>query len=569
MAGKKRGGTTPGLRKEQQRKNTPLLFLLLVLIPLFGGYYNFSVLLAGVFLAPLFLYEGWRSGGFRFPVGPEAWCLYGVWLCGLLVIPFSVSTGMAFIGFLRQTVWVLFFLCAAAYTQGEREDILDVISYEGALLALISVIAFVYNNAVGLEDRNGRIDGPFQYANTWALFLLVSLIVLLTKEKKRPADWGAAGALLCGMFLSGSRGVFLLALGMGLAFGGRYLLRNRRVLPLICAVGAVVLIGGAAAALSGGMVLERLKAITLSSSSLNGRLLYYLDGLRMILRHPLGLGRGGYLYQQPLEQTGVYILRYIHNEYLQAALDSGLPAGALTVAMAAALLFRKGLPVRERAVIAAITAHACIDFDFQFTAVVFLFLLCGAGGRSRRVSLPGRQICIVLCGVTVMVLGYFTAVYYLDFSGRPARAAAMFPADLSLAENRLQSCALIEDAEPEADRILASTDLSMLAWDCKFAACAQRADLNGMVQAKFQYLRLNKYRGEVYEEFTALLEQACVQGSPSERYQYHNFAQSTILLLEEVKQTTSPLAYRIVDQPELEFSTDISARLQAILDRKD
>lgn len=567
MAGKKRACTA--LRTEKERKNTPLLFLLLVMIPLFGGYYDFSVLLAGAVLLPLLLWECRRSGTMCLPVGLEAWCLYGIWLFGLLVIPFSISPGMAFTGFLRQTVWVLFFLCASAYSAQEREDILDVVSYEGALLALISMIAFVYNNAVGLEDRNGRIDGPFQYANTWALFLLVSLIVLLTKEKKRPADWGAMASLLCGMFLSGSRGVFLLALGMGLAFGGRYLLQNRRILPLILAVGAVVLIGAAAAALSGGMVLNRLKAITLSSSSLNGRLLYDLDGLRMIARHLLGLGRGGYLYQQPLEQTGVYILRYIHNEYLQAALDSGLPAGVLTVTMAAALLFRKGLPVRERAVIAAITAHACIDFDFQFTAVMFLLLLCGAGGKTRRVPLKAKRVMLALCGSGMAVFCYFAAVYWLSFSGCPAQAAAMFPADLSLAENCLQSHVSVEDAEPEADRILASTDLSMLAWDCKFAACAQRADLNGMVQAKFQYLRLNKYRGEVYEDFTALLEQACVQGSPSERYQYQAFAQSTILLLEEVNQTTSPLAYRIADKPELEFSNNISARLKAILERKD
>ena len=50
--------------------------------------------------------------------------------------------------------------------------------------------------------------------------------------------------------------------------------------------------------------MDRLRAITLTSSSFNGRLLYDLDGLQMLLRHPLGVGRGGYLYIQPLEQTG-------------------------------------------------------------------------------------------------------------------------------------------------------------------------------------------------------------------------------------------------------------------------
>lgn len=523
----------------------------------------------GILLVMILLYECQRSHVFCLPVGPEAWCLYGVWLCGLLAIPFSISSGMAFTGFLRQTVWVLFFLCAATYTPQEREDILDVVSYEGALLSGISVIAFVYNNAVGVEDRNGRIDGPFQYANTWALFLLICFILLAAKRKRHPADWCAMASLLCGLFLSGSRGVFLLALGIGFCFSGWYLLRHRQVAPVILAGGAVILIGAAAALLSGGMVLSRLKAITFSSSSLNGRLLYYLDGLNMIVRHPLGLGRGGYLYQQPLEQTGVYILRYIHNEYLQAALDSGLLAGLLTIALAATLMVRKHTSVRERIVVFAVAAHACIDFDFQFTSVVFLLLLCGAGGKSKKIILQNGRIWAALGGVTMVLFGYFTAVYYLDFSGHSALAAAMFPSDLSLAENSLQTHVSIEDAEPEADRILASTDLSMLAWDCKFAAHAQRANLSGMVEAKYQYLRLNRYRGEVYEDYTALLEQAYVQGSQSERLQYQNFAQSTILLLEEVERTTSPLAYRIADKPELDFSADILARLQAILDRKD
>ena len=569
MADKKRRSSRLNTRAELPRKNTPLLFLLLFFIPLFGGYYNFSVFLAGVILTPLLLYESQRAGALCLPEGASAWCLYGLWLCGFLAIPFSVSPGMAFSGFLRQTVWVLFFLCAAAYAPQEREDILDTAAYEGALLAFISVIAFVYNNAAGLEDRNGRIDGPFQYANTWALFLLVCLILMALKGRRHPLDWFAMGSLLCGLFLSGSRGVFLLALGMGLFFGGRWLLQRRRIIPLIWAGGAILLIGAAAAVLSDGMVLERLQAITLSSSSLNGRLLYALDGLGMIARHPLGLGRGGYLYQQPLEQTGVYTLRYIHNEYLQAALDSGLLAGALSVALAAALLFRKNVPLRERAAVFAIMAHACIDFDFQFTAMVFLLLLCGTGGKFQRIPLPGKKVGKVLCGAVMAVFVYFSAVYYLDFAGHPMQASAMFPADLSLAENRLQSCASLERAEPEADRILTSTGLSMLAWDCKFAAYAQRADLSGMAEAKFQYLRLNRYRGEVYTEFTALLEQAYVQGSQMERLQYKNFAQSAILLLEEVKQKTSPLAYRIVDKPDLEFSTDILPRLQAILDRKD
>lgn len=565
MARKKR----PAPPSDRPRQNTPLLFLLLVLIPLFGGYYHFSALLAGVVLSLLLLHTVWRNGALRLPTGPEAWCLYALCGCTLLTIPFAVSAGMAFAGFLRLAVWVLFFLYAATYTPREREDILNAVAYEGAILSLLTIFGFLYDAAAGIDDPNGRIDGFFQYANTWSLFLLVCLILLAMKERRHPMDWPAMAVLLCGVYLSGSRGVYLLLLPLALIWAAHRLIRQRDVKTAAIAAGGLIAVGGLAAALSGGLVLDRLQAITLSSSSLNGRLLYDIDGLKMLFRHPFGVGYGGYLYLQPLEQTGVYTLRFIHNEYLQAALDGGIPAGLCMAGLCVCLLLRRGAPPRERAVVFAIAAHACIDFDFQFSAMAFLLLLCGTGGRCREFSLRRPRVSAALSALCALVFGYFSIVYGLDFFSQPAAAYALFPADLSLAENRLQSFPDVESAQPTADAIAASTDLSMLAWDCRLAAAAKRADLPAMVENKYQYLRLNRYRGQVYEDFTALLENACVQGSDTELVQYKSLAQAVIKQLEEVNETTSPLAYRIADKPELDFSPQIYARLNQIVERND
>lgn len=552
--------------KERPRQNTPLLFLLLIMVPLFGGYYHFSVFLSGAALVLLLLHGVWRAGALRLPVGPEAWCLYG--LCGLtlLTIPFGVSSGMAFAGSLRLAVWVLFFLYAATYTDQERADILNAVAYEGAVLSLITIAGFLYDAAAGIDDPNGRIDGFFQYANTWSLFLLACLILLALKDRRHPADWPAMAALLCGVYLSGSRGVFLLLLPLALAWGVHRLVRLRDVKTVALAAGGMAAVGVLAVLLSGGLVLDRLRAITLSSSSLNGRLLYYLDGAEMLLRHPLGVGYGGYLYLQPLEQTGVYTLRFIHNEYLQAALDGGVLAGLLLTGLMAALLFRKGAPLRERAVVFAIAAHCLIDFDLHFTAVVFLLLLCGSGGKCRQILLPRRPVLIAGTGLALM-FGYFAAAYYMDFTGRAKAAYTMFPADLSLAENYLQTFSTVEQAEPTADRIIQMSPLSMVAWDCKFGAAARRADLPAMVEAKYNYLRLSRYRGEVYEEFTALLENACAQGSQGELSRYLTVTENVIQQLEEVNRTTSPLAYRIVDKPQLDFSGEVLERLHQTKER--
>ena len=554
---------------EKPRQNTPLVFLLLILIPLFGGYYLFSVFLVGAALALLLLHTVWRTGAILLPTGPEAWCLYLLVGCTLLTVPFAVSAGMAFAGTLRLAVWVLFFLYAATYSPQERADILDVAAYEGAILSLVTIAGFLYDAAAGIDDPNGRIDGLFQYANTWSLYLLICLILLIMREKRRALDWPAMAALLCGIYLSGSRGVFLLLLPLALAWGIYQIARRRDAKTVVIAAAAAVSIGVLATVVSGGLVLDRLRAITLTSSSLNGRLLYCIDGLNMLLRHPMGVGYGGYLYLQPLEQTGVYILRFIHNEYLQAALDGGIPAGLCMAGLCAAMLFRKGVPARERAVVFVVAAHALIDFDLQFSAVAFLLLLCGSGGRRGEIVPPRWRASAAACAVCVLVFGYFSVVYALDFFERPAAAYALFPADLSLAEKRLQSFSDVESAEPVADAIISSTDLSMLAWDCKLAAAARRADVSGMAEYKYQYLRLNRYRGEVYEDFSALLENACVQGSDLELVRYKTLAQAVITQLEEVNRTTSFLAYRIADKPELEFSPRICMRLNQIIERID
>lgn len=566
MAGKKHPGRkTPS--RPQSRANTPLVFLLLILIPLFGGYYNFSVFLAGALLTGLLVWEIARSGSLQLPTGPALWVLCGICAGHLLSIPGAVSGGMAFTGFLRSIVWLLFFLYAATYTHEERRMILDTVAWEGALLALMTICVFLYNRWCGVSDSNGRIDGPFQYANTWAIFLVVCLILLTTQEKKRPLHWGAMSVLLVGLCLSGSRGSFLLLLGLCVLYAGYVLFHTRRVRPVAQALCAGAALVGLSILLSGGLVLERLQAITLSSSSLNGRLLYDLDGLALIADHPMGTGRGGYLYLQPLYQTGVYILRYIHNEYLQAALDGGLLAGLCTLLLPLCLMIQKHLTLGERAVIAAVALHAFIDFDFQFTAVVLILLLCGAGGKCRAIPLP-KGAALAGGSVLAAVLCFFSLTYWMDFSGDPQGAYALFPADLSLAENRLQSCAGIADGEGVADEILTSTDLSMLAWDCKYAAALQRGDGVETARAKYQYLRLNQYRGEVYEEFTALLEHLSARASQEELLQYAALAKQAADQLEEVNTRTSPLAYRIAERPDLAFADSIIARLNLISGEK-
>lgn len=554
-------------KKQTIRKNTPLAIILLLMVPLYGGYHNQFVFVAGVALVCVLLWEMLRTKRILLPVGPEALCLYGIVVCTFLTVPFAVSPGMALTGGLRVTVWALFFLAAAAYSQQERESILDAAAYEGAFLAFLSILDFLYGRITGVVNLNGRIDGFFQYANAWGLYLLCCLLLLFLRTNHQKEDWIAIPALLCGIFLTGSRGTLLILFFLALGYGIEQVFRHRKIMPLLAIAGIFLLAGGLTAVLSGGMVLQRLKAITLSSTTLSGRLLYYADGLRMLSTHPLGAGRGGYLYIQAAEQTGIYTTHHIHNEYLQCALDGGILCGLLMAGLAVALLLRRGAALRERTVCFAVCVHACIDFDFQFTAIVLLLLLCGSGGRTRIFHVSKRIPTVMVCGVLAALFSYFSVTYYLDFMQKPIAAYTMFPADLSLAENRLQSFQTVEDAELLADKILQTTDLSMIAWDCKYTAASQRGDWAAMVESKYHYLKLRRYAGEVYEEFLNLLEQACLKCSPAELSKYLDIAQEVQKQLEEVTEHTNPLAYRIADEP-VAFAAEIQERLQKIIDKE-
>ncbi len=555
MSAKKR----PARVGEPVRTNTPLLFLMLLVVPLFGGYHNHVLFLCGALLALLLAVSAAKKGGLFFPTGAGALCFYGLCVCGLLCIPFALNAAMAFSGFLRLFVILLFLLYSRSYSAAERRLVLDAAAMEGAVLSLLSTAAFLYDSFFGGGTLNGRIDGFFQYANAWALFQLLCLLLLLLKEKRRPLNWAAMAVLALGLLLSGSRAVLLLAIPLVLValLHGRKL----RLRLLLLGLGALTLLSLAAELLSGGLLSSRLLSLLTGSSSLYGRLLYWQDGLRMLAGHPLGLGRNGFFYLQALEQSGVYTVRAVHNGYLQAALDYGVPGGLLALAAVLLALLRRGVPLRERLVMLAVAIHALVDFDLEYGAVVFLFILCLPEVSGKRLRLP-RLVPALGGAALALCLAFFSLPYLLDAAGSSAAAHALFPGELELSERALEEYASAPEAEPLADEILARSELSLLAWDCKAKAALARGDEAEALRARWGYLRLNRYREEAYRSFTGLLESAWPRLTGAERQEAAELAENASALLSGLEESTSPLAWRIADKPQLAFTGELLQRLE-------
>lgn len=544
------------------KRQKALLFVFLLLFPLYGGYYEFSVLLCGAVLGGLILFRVYRDGCLSISTDIAAWCLYGICISHLISVPFSISTGRAFIGFLRTLVWVLFYTYAAAYSDEEKSDILDAIALEGAVLSLLSMLAYLYVYFFGGEELNGRVDGFFEYANAWALYQLICIVLLVMKKKRRVIDYLAMVVLVIGVFLTGTRAVILLMALMAVGGAIVYSVKYKKVIPAVVAAVLVIAAAAAASWLTGGMVLERIRRITLSSSSMIGRLLYWADGIRILRDHPLGVGYGGYIYIQSAIQTGVYTVRYVHNEFLQTALDGGIPAGVLLFILVCSLFLRKTGSARERAVILLIAVHSFIDVDLQYSSIMLLLLFCGRGNGRLNIQVKRKAAAAVCAGILILGFAYFANVYYLDFRGANTQSWRLFPADLELAEKHLADIYSLESSEEDADKILAATDYSELAWHRKYLASVRRDDLPEMLEAKYKYLLLNRYRRKVWKDYTVLLESAW--DIYDENTLIAAYAQAGVNELQRTMRDTSELAWRLSEKPDFGFSDDIIMRLSAL-----
>lgn len=264
----------------------------------------------------------------------------------------------------------------------------------GCVNMLIALISFPISGLAPRFWENNRMSGFFQYANTNALFLALGLIILIYewKDAKRKAYVLAELVfLMVGILLTGSRSVLLLLF----LWGCWYAFKTKEFRkPLLIGSGGFLVLGGAFVALTGYTEnVGRIFTIFTSNSTLWGRLLYYRDAILLLCKKPLGLGRLGYYYTQGTFQTGVYHIRFVHNDFLQIALDYGV------VALVLVLIFLwwqivRGRQSREyKEVLIFLLLASLVDFHCQYLVILMICCLLfdyGNGEKEKKASAEGE-----------------------------------------------------------------------------------------------------------------------------------------------------------------------------------
>lgn len=505
-------------------------------------------------------------------------------VAGLLMLIFSgvsVFTGLipgeSVFGFLRvlcASIWVLLLM---QLSTEEKDQALGVIPEVAAVMTVVSALMYTMGSVANFVFNNGRMSGFFQYANTFALYLLVAFVIRTNQnckhtakdKKEKVKQYLYPMIYLIGILWSGSRTTFFMTAAVILIT----IIRKKQVrkyyslLTLAGIVGVVVYV-----AVTGRMEsIGRFLTTSITSSTLVGRVLYWQDAIRMLLSHPQGIGYMGFYFLQGKEQTGVYSVQFVHNEWLQMALDFGV---LFLVAFVVLFVYQfKHIDGEKRSILLLIGVHMAMDFDLQFMSILWVLLLSmdwQLGKKmiwdmeTKKASKPLIwTFCFLFWGVSGW-LGLGNALYQ---QGSFDASVAIYPWSLRAQEQYMLASSTAEEYEVRAKKVLSLYEDDAPALDIMALCEAEKGDYISVEQYKKHSLQVQKYRTECYDDYIMMMDTGAQQYKEMGDEAACEKCVKSLLeipeLLEEVEQNTNPLAYKINDKPNF----TLSEKSRSILDK--
>lgn len=527
-----------------------------------GGYYvSVSACIGIIMLGVLF---------FRMYVRRQvtaAWDLnmlaFAVLILGYLAaVLWAVDSGMALPGVVKFLPLLLFYVLVSG-AEDDRERMVDLLPMAGALMTLFSFLMMQFPVFEEWVTVAGRLAGFFQYPNTYAVFMLVCLIITVWRIDYKNPDWldvVYAAAAVFGIFMSGSRTVYVLTAAVAvwlLVIRGT---ARKTFLLIIAAGGAGAVI---IALIAGGTnILERFTEISFGASTFLGRLLYVRDAVPLILKHPFGLGYYGYYFAQQSVQTGVYSVVNAHNELVQILLDVGILPAVVMCAALGRSVFTKRTGMRNRMVLVVLLLHSLMDYDFQFISMGFVLILFLDMRNVRTYKTPPLTGTVVgMTGAAAAALAVCGGVSDLCYTQGKYEVSLKIYSGNTLAETALLTEAeTVEEMKARADSLLSRNSYLSVAYSARARAAFSEGDVEQFIEDKLTAIRLAPYQYEEYIDYLEILaycESMYLQnGSLEDAKICADRASEIPDMLDEVKEKTSRLGWAIVDRPRVTLSQE-------------
>lgn len=171
-------------------------------------------------------------------------------------------------------------------------------------------------------------------------------------------------------------------------------------------------------------------------------------------------------------------------------------------------------------------------------------------------------------GALAAVCLYLGAALFAGYRKNDALAARLYPGYTPSQLVLLAGAQTPQEAQARADKILSRNESIALVLDCKALVSATQGDFETMVQYKRQALDCAPYVLTEYLDYFQLLRRAMEtcqkQGEAVRAALYAKRLLEIPDLLDAVKARTSPLAWKIQDQPKLEPPEEYAAYLNSL-----
>lgn len=546
------------MREKTYMISLPIILSLLA----FGGFYSFSVYLTGaVVLLLLFLQLGKRKKSRT----AKNEIYYGsLLLCvsALISVLAGVNKGMAWLGFLRVLVLAIWIFFLMQFSKEERDGALSILPYAGAIMVIVGMIAFAIPGMKAFFWQADRLGGIFQYSNTCALFLLIGLLVLTRNPKPQAREFLLFDILLLGIFLTGSKGAILLLIPV---FIWVMIKKKEFRKNGIFVVGFLIVAGALYGVLSGDFQnIARIYTIFQYPSTLLGRLLYMKDALPVLLSHPLGIGYMGYAGMQSEIQTGVYTSLFVHNDWMQMALDFGWIFLLVSVGVIVWQLKTGRQESYKKLILLVICIYTLGEFHFQYLSIAMIIPLLfdfkeDTFVEKKSIVAKENQI-FALLGMVLMC--YFGIANLFTYLGKGEVALSLYPYDTQAMEAELSKETDKEKAVDLAKDIIKIHPYSSQSYNVLAYGELMDGNYEKALDYKLKVLELKKYNMMEYADLEEMTEviQAGSDDTLTEAI-CEEALQEMQKLLSQTEKETSDLAYKLRDKPEFTWK-DTSGEMQ-------
>ena len=564
------------------------LAIIIGIIPfLIGTFYDFSVFLVTLIFSGILLGIFIKNKKLKIEINNMFLLSMVLFIFSTLGIFWAIDKNDAIIGTLRMLSLVIFSILLMQCKKEEKEKILNVIPYSGLVMLILSIIiGFIPALRNIVYSESNRITGMFQYSNVFALYLLIGFIIITNKKKKEekvkeakeesvkteknkkenrekllkkysPIICGII--LLIGILMTGSRTTFIITTIYIIYLCFRKENRYRKIYGITYAV-ILLLLGIYVLITKNIETIGRIFTISMDSSTLLGRILYWKDGLNLLLENIFGYGYMGYSYKVYEIQTGMYYTKFVHNDYLQMALDIGIIPLVIFIIFLVKSLFSKNNSKLNKIILIAIIIHMFLEFDLQFMIIFYILLMCLEEKTYKKIEIEKSITSYLVIGIIILVYGYYGIACFMNYIKQDEIAINMLGDFTEAKVNVMNSTENLNTANRLADEILEKNIYAYQAYGIKAIYYLQNNEFEKMIEMKKKEISLDKYNPQVYEDYvfclSQVLEKYAKEQNDEEIIKYSKYVFEVENMIQDVKNKTDKITEKLQDSSKIELSEE-------------